>query len=97
MVMWVRNGRDANLRLGVIASRRSFRRAVDRARAKRLLREAYRLNRAKLRGKVDVILLARPAILGVKRQAVDKDLMVLARKAGLKRRDRPNEKGNDGD
>ena len=69
--------------MGVIASRRTFRRAVDRARAKRLLRESFRLNRQRLRGTGRIVLVARRRILGVKRDAVDADLMRLARKAGL--------------
>jgi ribonuclease P protein component len=83
MVMWLRRGADAGLRLGVIASKRTFRRAVDRARAKRLLREAYRLNRFRFGGDFDVVLVARARIGGVKVQAVEKDLLVLAGKAGI--------------
>jgi len=97
MVMWVRSGQGAELRLGVVAGRRSFRRAVDRARAKRLLREAYRLHRGELRGEVDVVLLARPAILAVKRPAVDKDFLILARKAGIRRSGGQRKKEKDRD
>jgi ribonuclease P protein component len=83
--MWLRRGEGASLRLGVVASRRSFRRAVDRARAKRLLREAYRLNRDRLCGDCDVILVARRDILQAKRQDVEKDLLEAAGKAGIRR------------
>jgi ribonuclease P protein component len=83
MVVWLRKGDDACLRLGVVASKKSFRRAVDRNRAKRLLREAYRLNRFRFHGKFDVVIVARARILDVKRQAVDKDLLTLAAKAGI--------------
>ena len=83
MVMRLRKGEDACLCLGVIASKRTFRRAVDRSRAKRLLRESYRLNRCSLEEGQDIVLVARRAILGVKRQEVDKDLLVLAEKAGI--------------
>jgi ribonuclease P protein component len=83
MVMFLRKGRDARLRLGVVASKRSFRRAVDRSRAKRLLREAYRLNRHRLTGDVDVVLLARSRIREAARSEVEKDLLRLAGKAGL--------------
>jgi ribonuclease P protein component len=83
MVMWLRTGDDASLRLGVIASRRTFPRAVDRARAKRLLRESYRLNRTRLHGDCDVVLVGRRRILQASRRQVDDDLMGLARKAGL--------------
>ena len=83
MVLWLRPGEDASLRLGVVASKRTFRRAVDRARAKRLLREAFRLNRHQLSGAYDIVLLARRRILEVKRFAVDRDLMILAERAGI--------------
>jgi len=83
MVLWLRSGEGADLRLGVVVSKRSLRRAVARSRAKRLLREAYRLNRHRLRGDVDVVLVARQAIAGVKRQDVEKDLLRLAGKAGI--------------
>jgi ribonuclease P protein component len=83
MVMWLRSGAGADLRLGVVSSKRTFRRAVDRARAKRLLREAYRLNRFRFGGSFDLVLVARARIGGVKVQAVEKDLLVLAAKAGI--------------
>jgi ribonuclease P protein component len=85
MVLWVRRGADAALRVGVVAAKRSFRRAVDRARAKRLMREAFRLSRHQLDGAVDLVLLARYRILGVGEPEVRKDLMILARRAGLVR------------
>lgn len=83
MVMWLTGGDAAALRLGVVASKRSFHEAVQRSRAKRLLREAYRLNRFRLSGKQEVILVARSAILKAARQDVERDLMALAEKAGL--------------
>lgn len=82
-VMWLRYAEDACLRLAVIVSKRTFRRSVDRSRAKRLLREAFRLNRHRLQGKVDVILVARSYIGGVKRQVVDEDLVRMAAAAGI--------------
>lgn len=83
MVLWLYCGEDAGLRLGVVASKRTFRRAVDRARAKRLLREAFRLNRYRLRGQADLVLVARRAILGATRPEVEKELLYLARKARI--------------
>jgi ribonuclease P protein component len=67
----------------VVASKKTFRRAVDRARAKRLLREAYRLNRFRFGGDFDVVILARARIGDVKVQAVEKDLLILAEKARI--------------
>lgn len=83
MVMWLRSGQDAGLRLGVVAGKRSFRKAVERARAKRLLREAYRLNRFRFHGDYDVILMARRRMMDVSRHAVEKELLALAEKAGI--------------
>lgn len=83
MVFWLRRGPNAGLRLGVVAAKRTFRRAVDRSRAKRLLREAFRLNRWRLAGDVDVILVARRDLLRASLEAVEKDLMDMARRAGL--------------
>ena len=43
LIAWCRQSDDAERQAGVIVSKRSFHDAVDRNRAKRLLREAYRL------------------------------------------------------
>ena len=83
MVMWLRSGDDAGLRLGVVASKRTFRRAVDRARAKRMLREAYRLNRFRLVGDCDVILVARHRILDAHLGDIQEELLALARKGKI--------------
>jgi ribonuclease P protein component len=82
------SGPDASRRLGVVAGRRSFRRAVDRARVKRLLREAYRLNRFRFSGQWDVILIARDPALQVKRQDIERELLALAGRAGLLKAER---------
>ena len=75
LILWRRQGVDARRRLGVVAAKRTFRRAVDRNRAKRLLREAFRLNRWRMNTDADVVLLARAKILKMKRQDVEKDLL----------------------
>ena len=85
VVLWVCPAEGAGPRLGVVASRRALRRAVDRNRAKRLLREAFRLNRSRFRTGVDVVLVARSRIAGVRRQDVERDLLALAGKMGLLR------------
>jgi len=83
MVMWLRQAEDASLRLGVIASKRTFRRSVDRTRAKRLIRESYRLNRYQLHGAVDVVIVARKRVLEASFKDIQRDLLKLCRKAGL--------------
>ena len=82
-MLLLRNGIDSDLRLGVAAGKRTFRKAVDRSRAKRLLREAYRLNRWRLSGSSDVVLVARRSILEASRQDVEEDLRDLLCRAGL--------------
>ena len=70
-------------RLGVVASKRTFPRAVDRNRARRRLREAFRLNRGRLAGPSDFVLLARRRILGATSPELERDLRALFRRAGL--------------
>lgn len=65
-------------RCGVIASKRTFRRAVDRNRAKRLLREAFRLERDVLPFPCDIVLIARKWILRCDIHAVRIDFCKLA-------------------
>lgn len=82
MVLWVGKGPGARMRLGVVASR-VIGDAVRRNRAKRRLREAWRLNRHRWTADVDVILVARRPILLAAWEDVVADLLKLARKAGL--------------
>ena len=83
MVLWVRSGPGASLRLGVVTSRRSFRRAVDRSRARRRLREAFRRNRFRLRGDFDIVIVARSRILDASAGRVETEWLALAGRAGL--------------
>lgn len=82
MVMWLRTGPGASLRLGVVASRKVGN-AVYRARAKRRLREAWRRNRSRFRGDYDVVLVARRSIISASWESVVADLLHLAGRAGL--------------
>ena len=83
MVLWLGRETGGDPRLGVIASKRAFRRAVDRAGAKRLLRESFRTNRHRLSGSSDVILVAKRRILEVSFEDLKIDLLSLAARAGL--------------
>lgn len=81
LVVWVARGTDAGRRAGVVVSKRTFRRAVDRNRAKRLMREAFRLSRHQLSPDTDVILIARAGIAGKTCQDVMRDLEWTCRRA----------------
>jgi ribonuclease P protein component len=83
LVLWLRVAADADRRMGVVTSRRTLPSAVSRNRARRLLREAFRLNRSHLRPDVDVLLLARGRIEQVKRQDVETDFRATCRRAGI--------------
>ena len=69
-------------RLGVVTARR-LGNAVVRNRARRLLRETFRLHQHDLVSPVDLILIARPSIKGKAFAAVERDFLTTLRKAGL--------------
>ena len=82
MVLWLREGDDASMRLGVVASRKVGN-AVMRARAKRRMREAFRRHRKQFHGNSDVVLVARRALVKASWKDLLDELLMLARKAGL--------------
>lgn len=84
VVVWVRPNGGTEWRLGVIASKRSFRRAADRNRAKRLIREAFRLGCQELPGACDLVVVARGFILRAGESDVRKELLQLAKEASRK-------------
>jgi len=84
MVFWLRRGEGASLRLGVVTGRKVGN-AVQRVRARRRLREAWRRNRWRFLGAVDVVLVARRAIGDAPWSAVEAELLELAGRAGLYR------------
>ena len=57
--------------------------AVQRNRARRLLREAYRLNKHKLKPNLRMVLVARTAIAGKTFSDVETELLKLFRTAGI--------------
>lgn len=69
-------------RLGVVTSRK-LGNAVVRNRARRLLRECFRLNQRRLSRPVDLVLVARHSIVGRMQGQVEKDYLTALRRAGL--------------
>jgi len=83
MVLFLRQGEGASLRLGAVASRATVGIAVNRNRARRRLREAFRLHRSHFIPEFDVVIIARRALLDAPWDAVVSELLYLARKSGL--------------
>lgn len=81
IVMWISRSDDAGRKAGVVVSKRVLKRAVDRNRAKRLMREAFRLRRHLLAPDVEVVLTARSTILGKQCAEVAADLERLFKRA----------------
>lgn len=83
MVLWLRTGQDAALRLGVVTSKKVSNRAVDRNLARRRLREIFRQHRAELSGPFDVVIIGRRNLLFASPTEVEHEFLRLAEKAGL--------------
>ena len=79
---WQRRPAEAASRLGVITGSR-IGGAVVRNRARRLLREAFRLHQHDLATPVDLVLVARASITGKGFAEVERDYLAALRKAGL--------------
>jgi ribonuclease P protein component len=75
---------DLQTRLGVVTSKK-IGGAVARSRARRLLRESYRLHQRELACPVDLVLIARPSIARVGFAQVERDFLRVLRQARLER------------
>jgi ribonuclease P protein component len=71
-------------RLGVVTSKR-IGDAVARSRARRLLRESFRLHQHQLTRAVDLVLVARPSIAERKFADVEQDFLRMLRQARLEK------------
>jgi ribonuclease P protein component len=84
MVVWVSRKADCERRMGVIATKRTFKNAVDRNRAKRLIRESFRLLQDKFSKEPwDMVILARRRILSMKQQDVQREMRSICRRHGI--------------
>ncbi len=79
---WLESAPGQATRVGIITTRR-LGGSVVRSRARRLLREAFRLNRHTLSRAVDVVLIARNSIVEKDFAGVESDLRAAAKRARL--------------
>ena len=83
-VMWILRSPEGGVgRVGTVASKRTFHDAVQRNRARRLLREAYRTARARLKSGVQLVLVGRRRILEASSREVAEAFERTCRKAGI--------------
>ena len=79
---WLALPAGSPTRLGVVASSK-IGGAVIRTRAKRLLRESFRLHQLELAQPLDLVLVARNSIVGKDLAVVERDFLAVLRKANL--------------
>ena len=79
---WLALPEGSSTRLGVVTSGK-IGNAVIRNRARRLMREAFRLNQNKLDRPLDLVLVARPSIMNKTFSGVEKDYLATLQRAGL--------------
>lgn len=79
---WLSLPTGSTTRLGVVTSGK-LGNAVIRNRARRLMREAFRLHQHALAGPLDLVLVARQSITSKTFSGVEKDYLATLRRAGL--------------
>jgi len=79
---WHRLPDGASPKLGVVTSRK-IGGAVERSRARRLLRESFRLHQHELSQPVELVLVARHSIAGRDFSGVEQDFLAALKRAGL--------------
>jgi len=83
---WNRLPDGSSPKLGVVTSRK-IGGAVERSRARRLLRESFRQHQHELSQPVELVLVARNSIAGKNFADVERDFLAALRRAGLLRND----------
>ena len=81
---WHKLPAGAPLKLGVVTSRK-IGGAVERSRARRLLRETFRVHQHEFAQPVELVLVARNSIAGKKFAEVEKDFLAALNRAGLRK------------
>jgi ribonuclease P protein component len=79
---WHKLSEGAAPKLGIVTSKK-IGGAVARSRARRLLRESFRLHQHDLARPVELVLVARNSIAGKKFADVEKDFLLVLKRAGL--------------
>lgn len=74
---------DSCAQVGTVASKKTFPHAVQRNRARRLLRAAFRMTKSELKPGMRIVLIGRKKILDVKSDIVAAELRKFYKKAGI--------------
>jgi ribonuclease P protein component len=81
--VWVLRSPHAGRQAGVVVSKKSFRHAVDRNRAKRIMREAFRLCSTEIQEEALLVMVGRSSLGGKSTSDVQSELRYLARRYGF--------------